>query len=100
MKAERVIFRKYKDPYKPKNAPCFLAVFPDDEANPGMIAATPFWYDMSGNGMVWFEPYTEISESFYYRTKIIHKDDFRVRFLLHDISQYYGGAEFRACEKR
>ena len=99
MQAERVIFRTYRDPYKSKDTPCFLAVFPDDEAGRGRIAATPFYFD--GHEAVFFEPYTEMSERYYYNcTKIVHKGDFRIPLLLHELSQYYGGAEFRACEKR
>lgn len=97
MNAERVIFRTYKDPYKPKNTPCFLAAFPDDDANPGNIAAVPFWFD--GHGTSFFEPYTEVSDAFYYGTKIIHSYDFRIRILLNVLSQYYG-TEFTPCDKR
>lgn len=98
MKAERVIFRTYKDPYKPKNTPCFLAAFPDDEAGRGRILATPFYFD--GHGTAWFEPCDEIDESYYYHsTKIVHKDDHRVLLLLNVLSRYYD-ADFRVCEKR
>lgn len=97
MKPERVIFRADKNPYLPKDTPCFLAAFPDEEAWRGRIAATPFYFD--GHGTAWFEPYEEISDRYYYGTKIVHKNDPCIPLLLNAIREYYG-ADFVVCEKR
>lgn len=44
--AERVIFRTEKNPYV--NGPSFLAVFPDDPANPGRVGCVSFHFQEYG----------------------------------------------------
>lgn len=99
--AERVIFREYKDPYMP-GVPHYLAVFPDDKANPGRICCTPFYfgkrYDFLEGELAIFEPVCECDYGYYYSTKIIHRKDPRAEKLLKTVSEYYK-APFRIVEK-
>ena len=90
---ERVIFRKEYNPYTKKWG--YLACFPDDEANRGRIAATPFHFV---DGLAVFEPYSELDFGYYYKKKIIHKEDALIGKLLDAIESYYN-CKFSVCEK-
>lgn len=91
---ERVIFRTEYDPYMKMEK--YLAVFPDDPANPGRVAFTPLYFNSHG---VTFEPYGEMDLSYYYKkTKIVHKKETVVAPLLTALNQFYG-IDFRAVEK-
>ena len=91
---ERVIFRREYDPYMKEWG--FLAVFPDDDCNMGMIAATPFGFNRDGKAF--FEPYTEISLPYYYGKRVVHRKDPMIGKLRKAIEGYYG-TTFRVCEK-
>lgn len=113
---ERIIFRIEKNPYN-QSIRCtnqkkgeswaetlcnpeynFLAIFPDDETNPGMVECLPFFFD--GHGVAHFEPLTEMCMEYYYtKTKIIHKRDARCETLLKTVSEYYEGTPFSVAEK-
>lgn len=98
--AERVIFRKEHDPYMDIDK--VLACFPDDEVNPGRIGAVSCWTDK--NGRFWVDPYDEIDLSYYYKQKIIHKNDPIAREikdkLEYAFSYKYCPLKLRICEKR
>ena len=82
---ERVIFREEYDPYRKDWG--YLAIFPDDDANPGRVACIPFYEGVGG----WrFEPYTEADLGYILRKKIIHKNDPRIPELVAAIEQQYG----------
>ena len=92
---ERVVFRK-EFPGKPF-APNFIAVFPEDEANPGMIAYIAFNM-REGRGPV-FEPYSEMALGYYYgKTKPVKKDSDDAKKCLKAIEAYYD-TKFRVMEK-
>lgn len=91
---ERVIFRREYNPYTKEWG--FLAAFPDDECNMGMIACTPFGFNRDGRP--YFEPYTEVSLSYYYGKKIVHRRDQTIGRLRKAIEDYYK-TTFRVCEK-
>ena len=93
MSPEKVIFRAEKNPYF--NGDSFLAVFPETASNPGMLAALPFHYE---NGIAIFEPFTEISRGYYYKTRIIHARSVIVPKLIQTISERYHDA-FVAAER-
>lgn len=92
---ERIIFRKEKNPYT--NEPSYLAVFPDDETNPGRVECLPFC--IRDNGTAVFEPLCEADLWYYYKTKIVHKNDPLADKLLKTVSEYYEGLQFRIVEK-
>ncbi|MBQ1776618.1 MAG: hypothetical protein IIZ93_00530 [Acidaminococcaceae bacterium] len=94
-KAERVIFRKEKNPYG-KDTPYYLAVFPDDEANPGRVCCLPFFFDGHGNAV--YEPYCEASLNYYYKTHLVHRFDLETPKLLNAIQCYYQ-RPFRVMQK-
>ena len=113
---ERVIFRKERNPYvqsirctNQKNGESwnetlcnpeynYLAIFPDDETNPGMVECLPFFFD--GYGIPHFEPLTEMCLEYYYgKTHIIHKRDPQIEPLLKALSEYYENQPFRIVEK-
>lgn len=93
MDIEKVIFRKEKNEYTGNES--FLAVFPDDEAKSGHVAATPFHFC---HGMVFFEAYCEISLDYYYTTKVIHKTSDEAQRLLNAVCGFYH-SKFRLAEK-
>ncbi len=98
-KAEKVIFRREYDQYR--KAWSYLAVFPEDPANPGNICAVPFHFvkELNDTMTAIFEPFCEVCWDYYYRcTKIIHKTDPVIPDLLSAISRRYNTA-FRVCEK-
>lgn len=64
---ERVIFRKEKNPYCDS---AFLAIFPDDPANPGFYGCVPFHFC---HDCAVFEPYCEIDTEYMYKSRIVHK---------------------------
>jgi len=104
-KAERVIFRKEKNPYvqsirctnRKDGEPLeetlcnpeynFLALFPDDKANPGRVVCLPFFFD--GHGTAHFEPYGEADWHYLLtKTRIVHKRDPIAETLLGTVSKY------------
>ena len=91
---ERVIFRREYNPYTKEWG--FLAAFPDDECNRGMIAVEPFGFNREGNAV--FEPYTEVSLSYYYGKKIVRRKDPVIGKLRKAIEGRYN-TTFRVCEK-
>lgn len=92
---ERVIFREEKNPYT--NETGFLALFPDDEANPGMVECVPFSFD--GQGRAIFEPLGEADWGYLLgKTRIVHKRDPIAETLLESVSAYYE-TQFRMMEK-
>ena len=93
--AERVIFREYKNPYMP-GVPHYLAVFPDDEANPGRVCCLPFFFDGHGNAV--YESYCEASMDYYYKTRLVHRFDAETPKLLNAIQCYYQ-RPFRIMQK-
>lgn len=112
---ERVIFRKEKNPYV-QSIRCtnrrkgesleetlcnpeynYLALFPDDEANPGMVECLPFFFD--GHGIAHFEPYGEAAWSYILgKTRIVHKRDAIAETLLETVSKYCE-SELKMMEK-
>ena len=92
--AERVIFREEKNPYAP-NGKSFLAVFPDEEANPGRINCLPFYCE---NEITYYAPYCECSCEYYYSTRIVHKGTEEAARCLQAIERYFDG-KFTVCEK-
>lgn len=94
MSKEKVIFRKEKNPYTGRTQ--YLAVFPEDPANPCGVAAVAF---DSNDGHVWFEPFCEIVLDYYYKhTKLIHKNTEEAQKCL-DVLQKYYNTEFQVVEK-
>ena len=91
---ERVIFKREYNPYTQEWG--FLAAFPDDECNRGMIAVEPFGFNRDGKAF--FEPYTEVSLSYYYGKKVVRRKDKEISKLREAIEKYYG-TTFRVCEK-
>ena len=93
--AERVIFRREYNEYQ--KSWDYMAVFPDDEANPGRVVAVIFYFDSYGKA--WF--YTdEVDISYLHsnRTRIIHKNDAEIPMLLEAVKSMFGG-EYKVCEK-
>lgn len=95
VKKERVIFRR--DKQHEKGADWFLAAFPDDEANPGRVACLPFYVPYKSGAPV-FEPFCEVDLSYYYSTKLVHKDEMCAEACKEVIENYYA-AEFEVVEK-
>ena len=91
---ERVIFRKEYNPVTKSWG--YLAAFPDDESARGRIAVSPF--ALNPDGTAEFEPYTEVSFSYYYKNRIIHRGDSIIGKLRKAVEDYYG-TTFRVCEK-
>lgn len=90
---ERVIFRRDYDPYM--GIEKFLACFPDDEANLGNIAYVPIY--INGDTMC-HDPYSEMPFDYYYRHKIVHKNESVVEDLVKILQFFYGG-EYKVVEK-
>lgn len=90
---ERVIFREEYDPYKKQWG--YLAIFPDDEANPGRVGCVGF---SQGYDEWVFEPYGEADIRYVLSKKIIHKNDPRIPDLLDALESYYD-TQFRVVEK-
>lgn len=112
---ERVIFRKEKNPYvqsirctnhkrgeSMEETLCnpeynYLALFPDDETNPGMVECLPFFFD--GHGTAHFEPYCEADWGYILgKTRIVHKWDAIAETLLKTVSAYCE-SELKLMEK-
>lgn len=85
MKNERVIFRKE---YWPRwNDTVYLAVFPDDPANPGRYGYVAMRFD---GDTTWFEPYGEMAVDYYYRyTKPVHTNTEEARRCLAALEDRY-----------
>ena len=99
MKTEKVIFRREYDQYRKQET--YLAVFPENPANPGRYAAVPFRFvkELCGQLTAIFEPFCEVSHGYYYKgTKIVHKTDPLIPELLSAISRYCN-TSFQVCEK-
>lgn len=93
---ERVVFRTENT--KSAFAADYIAVFPDDEANPGMLAYVAFKLDRGGRPV--FEPYAEMSRGYYYgRTKLVKKNSDDAEICLKAIMEYYPEGNFRVMEK-
>ncbi len=94
MRAERVIFRTEYNPYTKRRE--YLAVFPDDPANPGRIGAVEMHVREKGT---FFFPYGEIALAYYYNnTRLVHKDNSAIPDLLRAVEGYYD-CKFKVCEK-
>ena len=91
---ERVILRREKNPYTKQMG--YLAIFPDDEANPGCVGAISFYFNLFDEPI--FEPYCEISLGYMYKKKIIHKNEDDVNRCLNALNNMYD-TEFTVCEK-
>lgn len=91
---ERVILRHEKNPYT--NQMGYLAIFPDDEANPGRVGAISFSFNQYGNPI--FEPYCEVTLGYMYEQKIIHKNEEDVEKCIKALSEFYD-EEYKVCEK-
>ena len=91
---EKVVFRVERNPYTKRNN--FLAVFPDDSANPGRLGYVAFEF----NGYnVLFEPYGEIATNYYYaNTKRVRKNSPEADRCKRAIERYYN-CQFRVMVK-
>ena len=90
---ERVIFRRTFDPYMKIEK--YLAIFPDDEANPGNICYVPIYK----NGEKWWhECYEEGDYFLIQKAKIVHKNDHIVETLVNVLKDFYGG-DYKVCYK-
>lgn len=90
---ERVIFRKAYDTYM--KIWKYRCIFPDDEANIGMVCVVDIWK----NGNRWFHDcYGEMNMFYVMKNKIIHKTNPIVGELLCVLKDFYGN-EFEAVEK-
>lgn len=92
-KKGKVIFRKEYDPYLKQDR--YYAIFPDDPANYGNLCFVSFHFC---EDMVFFDPYDEMSMEYYWKTKVIHKDDPIIPQLYEAIKTYYD-EEFQIAEK-
>ena len=91
---ERVVFRIEKNQYDNAREH-YLAVFPDDPANPGRYACVPFFFN---GGRAVFEPYCECDRRYYLKTKRVPKNTPVAERCLMAVEDYYN-AEFKLCEK-
>ena len=91
---KRVILRREYNPFNKRWG--YLAIFPDDEANPGCVGAIPFYFNSFDEPI--FEPYCEISLGYMYNKKIVHKNENDVNRCLNALNNMYD-TEFTACEK-
>lgn len=91
---EKVIFRREYNKYTKEWG--YLAIFPDDPANPGRYSAVPFKED--GYGKWSFEPVCEIDYNYMLSQKIIHKKDGIIPILVKALENRYGG-KYEAYEK-
>lgn len=92
-KKERVVFRREKQ----KCADSFLAAFPEEPCNPGMVACLPFFVRHSDNRPL-FEPFTEVSLDYYYKTKPVRKGTMCAEACKEAVEKYYD-TEFEVAEK-
>ena len=82
---ERVVFRKEHWPRW--NDTVYLAVFPDDPANPGRFGYVSMRFD---HDTAVFEPYGEMVFDYYYNhTKPVHVNTEEARRCLAAIEAYY-----------
>lgn len=91
---ERVIFRREYNPYTKEWG--FLAAFPDDECNRGMISGISFKFGADGKPV--FEPYTDYALPYYYGRKLVRRntpDAARCRAAVEGLYN----TTFRVCEK-
>ena len=82
---ERVLFRYMNDPYL--KVVRWVAVFPDDPANPGRLSFISGYYD--GHDKPIFDPFDEMDLAYYYKhTKPVSRDMHVVPILIADIEAY------------
>ena len=103
---DRVIFRKEKGSFG-SDGLCFLACYPDDDALPGRIAATPmritkgFTSFEPYSGLTFFEPYEEVSDNYYYNNTRPVKDKSLQEELRMELEKHFNGdIQFAVCTKR
>ena len=91
---DRVIFRTEKDPYISETR--FVAVFPDYSKRPGYITCLSFYfsYNDMDRGTVWFEPWGEMSETYYAKTKLVRKNSVEAKKCLAAVLQYINRHQF------
>lgn len=94
MTKERVIFRRFKDPYNGYEK--YMCIFPDDETNLGRVAYVDIWQD--GNGHWWHDAYEEMNIFYVTKQKIIHKGEPIVPELVETLKGFYGG-DYEVVEK-
>lgn len=93
-KPERLILRTEYDPFR--EAGNVLACFPDDEVNPGRIAAVPMYFRFD---MVYFEPYTEVDDYYYLaKTKPLRDEELAKRCKMELEKRY--DVEFKIVVRR
>lgn len=91
---ERVIFRREYDPYMKEWG--FLAAFPDDDCNMGMISGISFRFDQNGKAV--FEPYTDYALPYYYGKKLVRRNTPDAARCRAAVEGFYN-TKFRVCEK-
>lgn len=84
---QKVIFRTEYDKYTKQWG--YLAIFPDDEANPGYVGAVPFHISKDNRSVI-FEPYTEISLDYMYSKKLVNKSDSAIPILKRILEEKFG----------
>lgn len=92
---ERVVFRREKQ--WEKGADYFLAAFPEESCNPGMVACLPFFVRHSDDRPL-FQPFCEVSLDYYYKTKLVHKGTMCAEACKEAVEKYYD-TEFEVAEK-
>lgn len=96
MKKERVIFRREYDSYW-KNWG-YIAIFPDDKANVGMVNITPFKILEDADKTALIEPYGEARIEYVLNRKLIHKDTEEAEICKRIMERHYR-TEFEIVEK-
>lgn len=96
---EKVIIRREYDPFLKSWG--FLVGYPEEEANPGRIAAQHIdLVNKSANdfGRVRFEPVGEVDINYFLNKKIVHKNDPDVERVKKELEKHYGW-DFQVVEK-
>lgn len=99
MKKEKVIFRTEYDPYREDTV--YLAIYPECSANPGRVAARPFYphKDMRGNDVITWDCFCEIDMGYLLsKTRIVHKNNPIIPGLLSTLESF-DDCEYQVCEK-
>jgi len=91
---ERVILRREYNKFVKRWG--YLAIFPDDEVNPGKVGGIAFFFNTCEEPI--FEPYCEIDLGYMYKQKIIHKNEEDVEQCIKALNKLYD-TEFKICEK-
>ena len=93
--ADKVIFRTQYNPFV--SGTCYLAVFPNDEANAGRYGAVSFHFKEDGRAV--FESYDEVSWDYYYnKTVAVHKNNPVIPLLLSAVQKHYD-MPFKVAER-